>query len=86
VDGGGPNRPVRGEVPGGGRRRRPLIATLRGGGCSSAWLVEANTQAAAPAAGGTSGRFTSVASGSGEQRYNVGGRARAREMAMVLVI
>jgi hypothetical protein len=55
-------------------------------GCSSAWLVEANARAVAPAAGGTSGRFTSVASGSGEQRNDVGGRARAREMAMVLVI
>jgi hypothetical protein len=56
------------------------------GGCSSAWLVEANSRSAASAAGGASGRFTSMASGSGEQRYNVGGRARAREMAMVLVI
>jgi hypothetical protein len=56
------------------------------GGCSSAWLVEANPRAAAPAAGGTSGRFTSVAFDSGEQRNDVGGRARAREMAMVLAI
>jgi hypothetical protein len=36
------------------------------GGCSSAWLVEANARAAAPTVGGTSGWFTSVASGSGE--------------------
>jgi hypothetical protein len=57
-----------------------------GGGFSSAWLVEANTQAAAPAAGGTSGWFTSTTSGSGEQRNDVGGRARACEMAMVLAI
>jgi hypothetical protein len=56
------------------------------GGCSLAWLVEADTRAAAPAAGGASGRFMSVASGSGEQRNDVGGRARAREMAMVLMI
>jgi hypothetical protein len=48
--------------------------------------MEANACAAAPAAGGASGRFTSVASGSGEQRNDVGSRARAREMAMVLVI
>jgi hypothetical protein len=57
-----------------------------GGGCSSAWLVEANTRAAALAAGGTSGRFTSVAYDSGEERNDIGGRARAREMAMVLAI
>jgi hypothetical protein len=56
------------------------------GGCSSAWLVEANARAAAPAAGGASGRFTSVASGTGEQRNDVDDRARAREMVMVLAI
>jgi hypothetical protein len=65
---------------------RSSLRSEGGGGCSSAWLVEANSRSAASAAGGASGRFTSVASGSGEQRYNVGGRARAREMAMVLVI
>jgi hypothetical protein len=56
------------------------------GGCSSAWLMEANARAAAPAVGGASGRFTSATSGSGEQRNDVGGRARAREMVMVLAI
>jgi hypothetical protein len=56
------------------------------GGCSLAWLVEANARAAAPAAGGASGRFTSVASGSGEQRNDISGRARVCEMAMVLAI
>jgi hypothetical protein len=83
--GGGPEWPARGGVPDGRRRRRLLVAALRGG-CSSAWLVEANARAAALAAGGTSGRFTSAASGSGEQRNDIGGRARAREMAMVLAI
>jgi hypothetical protein len=56
------------------------------GGCSLAWLMEANARAAAPAAGGTSGWFTSVVSGIGEQRNDVDGRARAREMVMVLAI
>jgi hypothetical protein len=48
--------------------------------------MEANARVAALAAGGASGWFTSVASGSGEQRNDVDGRARAREMAMVLAI
>jgi hypothetical protein len=65
---------------------RSSLRSDGGGGCSSAWLVEANARTAAPAAGGASGRFTSVASDSGEQRNDVGGRARAREMAMVLAI
>jgi hypothetical protein len=40
------------------------------GGCSSAWLVEANPRAAAPAVGGASGRFTSVAErGRGRWRW-----------------
>jgi hypothetical protein len=56
------------------------------GGCSLAWLVEANARAATPTAGGASGRFTSVASGSEEQRNDIGGRARVCEMAMVLAI
>jgi hypothetical protein len=83
--GGGPEWPAHGGVPDSGRRRRPLVAALRGG-CSSAWLVEANARAAALEVGGTSGRFTSVASDSGEQRNDVGGRARAHEMEMVLAI
>jgi hypothetical protein len=81
--GGEPEWPARSRVPGSRRRRRPLVAALRGGGaCSSAWLVEANTRAA----GGASGWFTLVASGNGEQRNDVGGRVRAHEMAMVLAI
>jgi hypothetical protein len=79
--GGGPEWPARCGVLDGRSSLRS-----EGGVCSLAWLVEANARAAAPAAGGTSGWFTSVVSGIGEQRNDVNGRARAREMAMVLAI